>query len=191
MANIPTAKANHLTCWRSIPLERIRRTNNDAAAVSTRAYRIVSTGFMTLAATSMPRGLLTESNRAAVSGQNATATVPPATTRATSHANGRQRGEGSLPSGNSNARNMKGPKCTTHTHEETQASASPPGNTLGHEPGSASNVAIAYSAQKTRMAAKRPMVQNSQPMGFRGGRRGAMMAPTGEKLTAITVFSGK
>src|SRR5215203_7142814 len=62
MANIPTAKANHLTSWRSILLVRIRRTNNDAAAVSARAYEIVSTGFMTLAATSMPRGLVTESN---------------------------------------------------------------------------------------------------------------------------------
>src|SRR5215218_1675254 len=127
----------------------------------------------------MPRGLLTGVTRAAVSGKNATATVPPVITRATSHANGLQRGEGSLPSGNSKARKMKGPKCTIHTHEETQASASPPSNTLGHEPGSANSVAIAYT------------VQNNQPMGFRGGRRGAMMAPTGEKLTAITVFSGK
>src|SRR5215204_5936788 len=30
-----------------------------------------------------------------------------------------------------------------------------------------------------------------QPMGFPGGRRGATSAPTGEKLTAITVFSSK
>src|ERR687898_3559033 len=191
MANIPTAKANHLTCWRSIPLERIRRTNNDAAAVSARAYRIVSTGFTTLAATSMPRGLVMESNRAAVPGQSATATAPPATTRATSAANGRQRGEGSLPSGNRSARNMKGPKCITHTQEEIQASASPPGNALSKEPGVAGNVAIAYSAVKRRMPPKKPITQNNQPIGLRGGSRGAMMAPTGEKLTAITVFSNQ
>src|SRR5919107_2802930 len=191
MANIPTAKANYLTCWRSIPLERIRRTNNDAAAVSARVYKIVSIGFMTLAATSMPRGLVTESNRAAVPGQSATATAPPRTTRATSEANGRQRGDGSLPSGKSSARNIKGPKCTTHTQEETQASASPPGNALSQEPGAASNVAMAYSAVKRRMAPKRPIAQKSQPMGLRGGSRGAMMAPTGEKLTAITVFSSQ
>ena len=52
-----------------------------------------------------------------------------------------------------------------------------------HEPGSASNVAMAYSA------AKRHMTQNSQPTGFLGGRRDAITAPTGEKLTAIMVFT--
>src|SRR5215207_8482199 len=191
MANITTAKANHSTCWRSIPLERISRTNSDVAAVIARVYMTVSTGFMTFAATSMPRGLLRGPNRAAVSGQSATATVPPATARATSAANGRQRGEGSLPSGNRSARNMKGPKCTTHTQEETQASPSPLGNALSQESGGASNVAMAYSAVKRRMAPKRPIAQNSQPMGLRGGRRGAMIAPTGEKLTAITVFSSQ
>src|SRR5215211_1793942 len=139
----------------------------------------------------MPRGSLTGLNRAAVSGQSATATVPPATTRATSVANGRQRDEGSLPSGNSSARNMKGPKCRTHTHEETQAVASPPGNTPSHEPGAATDVAMAYSATKRRRAPKKPMAQNSQPMGFRGGRRGAISAPTGEKLTVITEFSSQ
>jgi hypothetical protein len=78
---------------------------------------------------------------------------------------------------------MKGLKCSTHTQEETHASASPLDNSPSPEPGSASNVAMAYSATKRRMT------QNSQPMGFQGGRRGAMMAPTGEKLTAITVFT--
>jgi len=51
------------------------------------------------------------------------------------------------------------------------------------EPGSASNVAMAYSVTKRRMT------QNSQPIGFQGGRRGAITSPTGEKLTAITVFN--
>ena len=86
---------------------------------------------------------------------------------------------------------MKGPKCTTHTQEEIQASAPPPGIKLSQEPGAASNVVMAYSAVKRRRAPKSPIAQNSQPMGFRGGRRGAMMAPTGEKLTAITVFSSQ
>jgi hypothetical protein len=78
---------------------------------------------------------------------------------------------------------MKGPKCTTHTQEETHASALPLDNSPSLEPGSASNVAMAYSATKRRMT------QNSQPMGFQGGWRGAITAPTGEKLTAITVFT--
>jgi hypothetical protein len=78
---------------------------------------------------------------------------------------------------------MKGPKCTTHTQEEIQANSSPPGNALSQESGAASNVAMAYSATK------RPITQNSQPMGFRGGRRGAITTPTGEKLTVITVFT--
>jgi hypothetical protein len=86
---------------------------------------------------------------------------------------------------------MKGPKCTTHTQEEIQANASPPGNALEKVSCAASNVAMAYSATKRRMAPKSPIAQNSQPTGFRGGRRGAMMAPTGEKLTAITVFSSQ
>jgi hypothetical protein len=98
---------------------------------------------------------------------------------------------GTVASGNSSAKNKKGPKCTTHTHEETQASASPPGSLLSSEPGSASSVAMAYSATKRRIAPIRPIVQKSQPMGFRGGRRGAITAPTGEKLTAITVFSSQ
>jgi hypothetical protein len=78
---------------------------------------------------------------------------------------------------------MKGPKCTTHTQEETHASVSPLGNPPCHEPGSASNVAMAHSA------AKRRMIQNSQPTGFQGGRREAITAPTGEKLSAIMVFT--
>jgi hypothetical protein len=78
---------------------------------------------------------------------------------------------------------MKGPKCTTHTQEETRAGASPLGNPPSLESGSASNVAKAYPATKSRMT------QNGQPMGFEGGRWGAITAPTGEKLTAITVFT--
>jgi hypothetical protein len=33
------------------------------------------------------------------------------------------------------------------------------------------------------------MVQKSHPMGLWDGKRGAITAPTAEKLTAITVFS--
>src|ERR687898_2099062 len=189
--NTATAEANHLTCWRSTPIERRSLTNSEAAATSPRAYRIVSTGFMVSVATSMPRGWLTRSNPAAVSGQSATETVPVTITTPTSHAKGRQRDEGSLPSGNSKARNTKRPMCKTHSHEEIQAKTSPPGSMAGTDLGSANNVTMAYSETKRRIPAIRPMEQKIQPIGFLGGSRRVIMAPTVEKLIAITVFSSQ
>src|SRR5918998_4276440 len=159
--------------------------------MSPRAYTIVSTGLIVSVANSIPRGLLTGSNPLAVSGQRATATVPTATITPTSHAKYRQRGEGGRPSGKSNARYTKSPRCTTHSQEETQANVSPPGSRPSGDPGSASNVTMAYSATKSRIPATRPMVQKSQPTGLWGGRRGATTAPAVEKLTTITAFTSQ
>src|SRR5829696_5086643 len=156
--------------------------------MSPRAYKIVSTGFTVSVATSMPSGWLTRSNLAVVSGQSATESVPVTTTTPASHPKGRQRDEGSLPSGNSKARNTKRPMCETHSHEEIQAKAFPPGSMAGTDLGSASKVTMAYSETKRRIPAITPMEQKIQPIGFRGGRRGVIMAPTVEKLIAITVF---
>jgi hypothetical protein len=51
---------------------------------------------------------------------------------AASQATRRQRGEGSRPSGNSSSPKVKiGVAPVTHTHEETQAAARPPGNAPG------------------------------------------------------------
>jgi len=61
----------------------------------------------------------------------------------------------------------------------------------GTELGSASNVTMAYSEEKRRIPAITPMEQKSQPIGFRGGRRGVITTPTLEKLIAITVFSSQ
>src|SRR5215211_5490689 len=159
--------------------------------MSPRQHRIVSTGFTGSVATSMPSGWLTRSNPAAVSGQSATETVPVTTTTPTSHPNGRQRDDGSLPSGNNKASNTKRPMYGTHSHEEIQAKTSPPGMTAGTDLGSASNVTMAYSETKRRIPAITPMDQKIQPIGFRGGRRGVMMAPTVEKPIAITAFSSQ
>ena len=96
------------------------------------------------------------------------------------------------PSGNSKAKNKKRPMCDTHNHEDTQASASPPGKMLsGVLPGSASSVTMAYSATKRRIPASKPIAQKIQPIGFRAGKWGAITAPTAEKLTAITVFTSQ
>src|SRR5215204_945473 len=181
VASTATAYVNHLTCWRSTPLEPLSRANNDAAAMSPRAYTIVCTGLITSVATSVPRGWLIRSNPLAVSGQRATETVPAMTTTPIPHTEGRQRDEGGRPSGNSKAKNTKSPTCKTHTQEEIQASVSPSGNVLGREPGSARSVTIAYSATKRRTPPTKPIVQKSQPTGFWGGRRGVITAPTVEK----------
>src|SRR5215212_823641 len=117
--------------------------------------------------------------------------VPTTTTTPTSHPEGPQRGVGGRPSGNSKAKNTKSPMCETHTQEEIQASASPPGSIPGTDPGSASNVTTAYSATKRRIPATRPMAQKIQPMGFWGGKWGAITAPTTEKLIAIKVFTSQ
>jgi hypothetical protein len=121
---------------------------------------------MVSVATSMPRGWLTRSNPAAVSGQSATETVPVTTTTPTSHPKGRQRDEGTLPSGNSKARNTKRPMRKTHGQGEIQAKTSPPGSMAGTDLGSASNVTIAYSETKMRIPATTPMEQKIQPIGF-------------------------
>ena len=81
--------------------------------------------------------------------------------------------------------------CGTHSHEEIQAKTSPPGSMAGTDLGSANNVTIAYSETKRRIPAIRPMEQKIQPIGFLGGSRGVIMAPTVEKLIAITVFSSQ
>jgi hypothetical protein len=47
---------------------------------------------------------------------------------------------------------------------------------------------MAYWALKWVIAKKRPVAQNSQPIGFLGEIRGTMTAPTGEKPTAARVF---
>src|SRR5687768_11452214 len=134
--------------------------------MSPRVYRIVSTGFTVSVATSMPRGWLTRSNPAADSGQSATETVPVTTTTPTTHPKGRQRDEGTLPSGNSKARNTKRPICETHSHEEIQAKTSPPSSMAGTDLGSASNVTMAYSETNKRIPAITPMEQKIQPIGF-------------------------
>jgi hypothetical protein len=61
----------------------------------------------------------------------------------------------------------------------------------GTDLGSASNVTMAYSETKRRIPAITPMEQKIQPIGFRGGRRGVIMAPTVEKPIAITAFSSQ
>jgi hypothetical protein len=48
---------------------------------------------------------------------------------------------------------MKGPKCTTQTQEEIQASASPPGNPPSHEPDVASNMAMAHCGVPNKVSA--------------------------------------
>jgi hypothetical protein len=154
-------------------------------------YKIASTGLMTSVGPSIPRGWLTRSSPPAVSGQRATATVPTTTTTPTNHAKYRQRGEGGRPSGKSNPKNKKRPMCGTHDQEETQASASPPGSLPGTDPGSASNVTIAYSALKRRTAPTKPIVQKIQPIGFWGGKWGAITAPTTEKLIPISIDSSQ
>src|SRR5215213_5146435 len=156
--------------------------------MSPRVYMIVSTGLIVPVAISMPRGWLTGSNPLACDGQRPTATVATTTTIPNTHPKSRQLGAGGRPSGNNNAKNKKRPMCGTHTQEDTQANVSPPSNLLGTEPGSARSVTMAYSAKKKRIPATKPMKQKIQPIVLRGGTRGAIMAPTVEKLTAITVF---
>src|ERR687896_2417843 len=48
---------------------------------------------------------------------------------------------------------------------------------------------MAYSPQNSSTAATTPRAQNSQPMGFLAGKRGATTAPRVEKPTAMTASS--
>src|SRR5918997_4460601 len=122
-ASTAAAQANHLICWRSTPLDLRSRHIREPADTSVRAKTTASTALDRLGTPSMPAGLRMGASVSIVPGEYAVATLPATTAAATSQAKGRQRDEGSLPSGNSSPRNANRPECTTHNQETIQADA--------------------------------------------------------------------
>src|SRR5919107_917719 len=94
-------------------------------------------------------------------------------------ATGRQRGEGSLPSGNNKSRKLVGTYTRrVHDHEANHAAVS--ARLPGSEP--PERRYSAYPPVRPLMPITRPTPQKSQPMALRGWRE-AMMAPTTEKVS--------
>src|ERR671914_2661518 len=95
-------------------------------------------------------------------------------------ATGRQRGEGSRPSGNNKSRKVVGTYTrSVHDHEENHAAVSPRAP-IPNPPASRNS---AYSPAKELRPIVTPTPQKSQPMALRGWREAAM-APTTEKASA-------
>src|SRR5215204_1379947 len=168
------AKANHLICWRSIvPAWRSRASIEDAPT-TTSAYMNASIALEAFGSPSIPSGLwrVLDSIRP---GDNAPKTAAGKSAIAVNRANHRQRALGSLPLGNSKSKNTIRPRPKTHTHEVSQANASP----ARSDRDGASKSYAAYSALKWDTPKMRPIAQKSHPMGL-SGRRLATMAPTVE-----------
>src|SRR5215207_11135079 len=96
-------------------------------------------------------------------------------------ATGRQRGEGSLPSGNNSSRKVVGINIRSVHHQEANHAAVSP-KLLG--PKSLVPQNSAYPLAKVPKPTSRPMVQKIQPMGLRG-RWEATMAPTIAKVSSM------
>src|SRR5688572_33262493 len=78
---------------------------------------------------------------------------------AVNQANHRQRVLGNLPLGKSRSKNTIMPRPKTHTHEVSQANASP----AGSDRDGTSKAYAAYSALKWDSPKMNPIVQNSHP----------------------------
>jgi hypothetical protein len=89
------------------------------------------------------------------------------------HATGRQRRDGSRPSGKSSSISGKGSNITGCRTTETQATSTPAGN----EPDATSSVRAAYSQAASTTAMNAPRARHSQPTRL-PGRREATTAPT-------------
>src|SRR5215212_4330164 len=96
-------------------------------------------------------------------------------------ATGRQRGDGSLPSGNNKSRKVVGIKIRIVHHQEPNHAAVSP-RLLG--PKSLALQDSAYPLAKMPRPTSRPMVEKIQPMGLLG-RWEATMAPTTAKISSM------
>ena len=131
------AEANHLICWRSSPLDRLKRTNSEITAPSP-ATSIIGTA-MKSTNTSI-HGSMGRAAHARPSAGPSQARALSRTTRQPrpmekppSQATGRQRCEGGCPSGNSRGRNTRiRPSPGAQIHCPSQDASAP----KGREPGS-------------------------------------------------------
>src|SRR5262245_40618570 len=160
--NVATVKAaaasNHLSCMRSSPVDRLKRTISPVRPTTGGTVRPRKN--MTFAAapvTCRPNG--SDQLRVADAIANAVAT---AYAPAMSQAAGRHRGEGSRPVGNSNKKNANAGSVTSQIHTESQANARPAGN----DPGAATRACSPYWALK--LSSPRFAARVSQPIGFSG-----------------------
>src|SRR5829696_8507906 len=96
-------------------------------------------------------------------------------------ATGRQRGEGSRPSGNNKSRKLVG-RYTRMVHDQEANHAAVSGRLPGAEAPERRN--SAYPPARLLIAITKPTPQKIQPMALRGWRE-AMMAPTTEKVKTV------
>src|SRR5918998_4391677 len=157
------AYANHLICWRSIlPAWRSRASIEDAPT-TTSAYMNASISLEAFGSPLIPMGLMRVLERIRP-GENAAKIAAGRSTIAVNQANHRQRVLGRLPLGNSRSKYTMRPRPKTHTHEVSQANASP----TGSDRDGASKSYAAYSALKWDSPKMRPIAQNSHPIGLLG-----------------------
>src|SRR3712207_3851773 len=132
VAAIAAVYAGHLICWRSIPLARRSRTNNEeATATNMRANMIACTGSLALGRPSMPSGLEIDPRLKITPGVNACQIAHIDVRSRVSHTNHLQLLPGNRPSGKSTSESTRQPMNRTHTQHVTQASALPAGSVPG------------------------------------------------------------
>ena len=116
--------------------------------------------------------------------------MPPTSMRpiptSASQRTGRQRREGSRPSGNSSRERPSSPKLGARPSCWTQAAVLPPGN--GSD--AMKSIWSAYWLPKLARPKRRPVRQKIQPIGF-SGARAATMAPTVAKATEEAANDGR
>jgi hypothetical protein len=132
---------------------------------------------------SIPSGLETAPTplRSTGCGSTAPASVSSPVQTASAHATGRQRGDGSQPSGNNKRTNPTSAKGTTHVALLSQAIHTP----ATSEPGAVINARTAYCDTPSRTAAHRASARNHQPIPM-PRRRAATTAPTVANPGTIT-----
>src|SRR5918994_289398 len=157
------AKANHLICWRSIDPACRSRASIEDAPTTTSAYMNASISLEAFGSPLIPSGLMRVLERIRP-GDNAPKMAAGRSTIAVNQATHRQRVLGSLPLGNSRSKYTIRPRPKTHTHEVSQANASP----AGSDRDGASKSYAAYSALKWESPKMSPIAQKSHPMGLSG-----------------------